>query len=102
MKKPSLFFWGIFFIIMALLEFGRGGLKIGLLMLIPGLLLLIFWSSKNISFLCPKCGHVFNISFVKFLISPNFAFAKWLKCPKCNQSSLCQKVKKTENKDTEE
>ena len=55
-------------------------------MIIAGVLvLLVVWHAKNFSYLCPRCGEVFEVSKLEDFISPNGMNKKYLRCPRCGK-----------------
>ena len=96
MKNPALFFWGIFFLILAVMQTVKGNLLLTLVLIFPSLILLVMWSLKNFSYLCPKCAHVFNISATKYILSPHIFGSRWMKCPACAKRAWCKPVPKVE------
>lgn len=46
-------------------------------------------------YICPKCGHKFEVtSFWKWLAAPHlFDIWRWFKCPSCGKSSWIKKEK---------
>ena len=59
--------------------------------------LLIFLRSKHTTYLCKNCGHEFEISFWRDLISANSPGKKLLTCPKCLIRDYTSELVKTKN-----
>ena len=45
---------------------------------------------KKRKYICNKCGHKFNPTFSKYIISPHFGRTRHLKCPYCGEKSWCK------------
>jgi predicted nucleic-acid-binding Zn-ribbon protein len=60
---------------------------------ILGLMILI--RSKHTAYLCKNCGHEFEISFWRDLISANSPGKKLLTCPKCLNKDYVSELVKT-------
>lgn len=68
------------------------------ILFIGGLAILITWHTANFGYHCPRCGHTFDISFLRNLISPhgigrNGAW-KYLSCPQCRYRTKMPLLKK--------
>lgn len=69
------------------------------LILVGGcLFLLVRWHARNFAYRCLKCGHEFEISAFTDFISPHGPGKrggwKYLRCPKCHQSSRATVIRK--------
>ncbi|HJX23382.1 MAG TPA: hypothetical protein VJ574_03110 [Candidatus Bathyarchaeia archaeon] len=63
------------------------GFALWVCVVLCSLLLMVRWHSRNVTYLCPACGSVFNISLVNDLLSPHGVDKgggwKLLTCPRC-------------------
>ncbi len=63
-----------------------------------GLFLLVGWHARTSAYRCAKCGHQFEISVWRDLISPHAPSKeggwKYLRCPQCGQRSRATVVPK--------
>ena len=60
-----------------------------LVLIVSGVLLLTFNQNRNYALRCRVCGHEFEISFLKNLISPHGIDKEeswlWVRCPDCGE-----------------
>ena len=56
-----------------------------ILVVAAALALLEALHAKNYTYICPKCGEVFEVSALKDFLGPNSINKKYLKCPKCRK-----------------
>jgi len=66
------------------------GFMLWLLLLTVGLLSLVNWHTRTFAYRCPKCGHEFEISTLRNLVSPHGPSRrgggwKLLRCPECKR-----------------
>jgi hypothetical protein len=71
---------------------------IWLLIVLAGLFNLVNWHRQKTAYLCPNCGHLYEISFLTDLLSPH-GFNRqgawlWLSCPDCHVRSKTPVIKK--------
>ncbi len=74
---------------------------IWLILDLVGLFLLIRWHTRNFAYHCPRCGYEFEISVFTNFLSPHGVSKsggwKYLKCPKCHETSRTTIMKKVKN-----
>lgn len=44
---------------------------------------LLRWHSKNVTYECSKCSHIFSTSVLKLIIAPHALDTRLLRCPEC-------------------
>ncbi|MFH2038098.1 MAG: hypothetical protein ABIJ65_01550 [Chloroflexota bacterium] len=69
-------------------------------LVLAGMLILVNWHKQKTAYRCPKCEHVYEISFLADLVAPHGFNSEggWLllRCPGCHQRSVTQTLKKVE------
>jgi uncharacterized C2H2 Zn-finger protein len=70
------------------------------LLVLAGLALLVSWHRGQMVYQCPKCGHVYKLSFWVDLVAPHGVDkdGAWLllRCPACRQRSKTRVLKRVE------
>ena len=104
-KEPSLSYKALTTIIIILLMisiiFGsflvapQVGYILFFLLVIGLVVLFIIFHNKHTAYLCKSCGHEFEISFWKDLISAHSPGKKLLSCPQCSYKDYATEVIKT-------
>lgn len=94
MKKQWLFIVGLAFLMVGYIVLVKKGLIFAFPLLAAGIALSLYWTNKNFSYFCTRCGHVFDISLLTQLFSFNGFGTKYLRCPSCEQTSWCKTVPK--------
>lgn len=61
-----------------------------------GLGWLVRWHAKNTAYLCLKCDHSFAIAPLRDFLSPQLSQKKLLRCPRCEESSWCREISRSE------
>ncbi len=65
----------------------------GIILLIVGTLMLMYWSTKNYKWECLSCGNKFSISLKENVLGLNQGVnEKELTCPKCLKKGICKGV----------
>ncbi|OPZ93186.1 MAG: hypothetical protein BWY74_01232 [Firmicutes bacterium ADurb.Bin419] len=65
----------------------------GIILLVVGIILLMYWSTKNYKWECPGCGNRFSISLKENIFGLNQGVnEKELICPKCLRKGVCKGV----------
>jgi len=78
-------------------NFGLGGMLIWLVVFVGGgTLILVRWHAGSTAYLCPNCGHEFEISALKDLVTPHKMDKYYLRCPSCRERSWMQVLVKEE------
>jgi len=73
---------------------------IWLAIVLAGMLILVNWHKQKTAYRCPKCDHIYEISFLTDLLAPH-GFTReggWLllRCPGCRVRSRTTTLKKVE------
>ena len=68
---------------------------LGLIGLLIGIGILMYWSTISYEWLCEECGEKFNISLKQNIFGINSGVNyKNLYCPKCHKKTMCKGFKK--------
>ena len=71
-----------------------------MVLVVAGMLILVNWHQQKTAYRCPKCDHLYEISFLADLTAPHGIDKEgpWLyiKCPSCKQRSKTKVLKKAE------
>ncbi|MFN2146475.1 MAG: hypothetical protein ACK2T7_14085 [Anaerolineales bacterium] len=71
-----------------------------MLIVIAGVVILVSWHRGATAYICPHCGHTFELSFWKDLLAPHGVDKDggwlYLKCPECGERSKMQVLKREE------
>ena len=65
-----------------------------LLLIGAAVLLLAHWQARHCGYQCPACGHEFEISTMKELLSPHTPTMKYVRCPGCLQVGWAKVLRK--------
>lgn len=69
---------------------------LGVLAVLTGLGLLVYWHAVSYSWQCSKCNDIFNITVLTDFISPHGFGKKYVKCPKCQKRVWAYEIKRME------
>ena len=72
-----------------------------LAVVLAGMLLLVNWHKGKTAYRCPKCDHIYEISFLTDLTAPHGIIGDegawlYLRCPNCRKRSKTKVLKKVE------
>jgi uncharacterized C2H2 Zn-finger protein len=69
-------------------------------LVLVGMLLLVNWHKQKTAYRCPKCEHIYEVSFLADLVAPHGIDRDgawlYLRCPNCHERSKTKTLKKVE------